>query len=149
MSTSTIRRLRGRSVAILSLYIWLFGAVAAQAHQSPAGCNTNGLTVNISRSPASVLNGDSVTYTFAVANLDSGASFPSCSRPCARLSAGGTWSPARTSAFASVTPAMTLIVHMTPPIGPNGENPVLPMMSRLPLSTIGIVKSGFPSIPGQ
>src|SRR5689334_17111458 len=65
-------RLRRRSVAIVASCVWLFGAVAAQAHQSPAGCNTNGLTVNISRNPPTVINGGTVTYMFAVANLDSG-----------------------------------------------------------------------------
>src|SRR5690348_6711477 len=62
--------LRRRSLAIMALYAWVFGAVAAQAHQSPATCNGNGVVLNLSRSPASVLVGGTVTYHVSIGNLD-------------------------------------------------------------------------------
>src|SRR5262252_5862442 len=70
MNGRRIWGLRKKSVAALSVYVWLFGAVAAYAHQSPANCNGNGVVLNMSRSPASVLVGGTVTYNFSIANLD-------------------------------------------------------------------------------
>jgi hypothetical protein len=44
------------------------------ASQSPAGCNTNGVAIDIQKSATNINNGDTVTYTVT---LDNGAS-PSC-----------------------------------------------------------------------
>ena len=71
----------------------------------------------------------------------------SCSVPSARVSSGPVWSPARTSATASNTPALTLSVHISvPPIAVGGDP-----AGRLRFVVIfcGMVKSGVPSAPGQ
>ncbi len=70
MNGRQISKLRKRSMAIASLYIWMFGAVAAYAHQSPANCNGNGVVLNMARSPSTVLVGGTVTYNLSIANVD-------------------------------------------------------------------------------
>src|SRR4029453_14903256 len=73
MNGRHISRFRKRALAIGALYVWLFGAVAAQAHQSPANCNGNGVGLNIQRTPASVGVGGTVSYNVSIFNLDDGS----------------------------------------------------------------------------
>jgi len=70
MNERRMSRLRRRSMAIASMYIGVFGAVAAHADQSPNGCNGNGVKLNILRSPASVPVGGTVSYNISIFNLD-------------------------------------------------------------------------------
>jgi hypothetical protein len=65
--------MRGRTVAVATLFLWAFGAVAARAIQSPPACNGNGVRMNIQRSPASVTLGSGntdVNYNVSIANID-------------------------------------------------------------------------------
>jgi hypothetical protein len=65
-----ITTLRSWSLAIMTSCAWTFGAMAAHANQSPIGCNLNGVTIHIQRSPASVMVGGVVSYNFSIGNLD-------------------------------------------------------------------------------
>ena len=60
-------RSRG-ALVIAAASVWTFGAATALALQSPANCNGNGVTLNISRAPASVVVGGSVSYNVSIDN---------------------------------------------------------------------------------
>jgi hypothetical protein len=73
----TRRGIASSKIACLGLCLALALLVVnspSHATQSPAGCNTNGVSIDIQKSATSVSNGDTVTYTVT---LDNGAS-PSC-----------------------------------------------------------------------
>jgi hypothetical protein len=55
---------------LLPLCIW---STTAQADQSPVGCNSNSLELTISKSKTTVMQGDSITYSLYVSNLNSGS----------------------------------------------------------------------------
>lgn len=55
-------------VASFAIVGALFGAGPASADQAPAGCTTNGLAINITKSRTLVRNGDTVDYTVSVSN---------------------------------------------------------------------------------
>jgi uncharacterized repeat protein (TIGR01451 family) len=46
----------------------------AAAIQSPTGCNSNRLSLSITRDKLTVQNGDTLTYTVTLSNVDAGAS---------------------------------------------------------------------------
>ena len=61
-------------LGVCMAFALLVVASPSVASQSPAGCNTNGVAIDIQKSATNINNGDTVTYTVTI---DNGAS-PSC-----------------------------------------------------------------------
>lgn len=61
------------SAYIISLVVALsIASIPASAIQSPGGCNSNRLTLTLSRDKITVERGDILTYTLTLSNLNSG-----------------------------------------------------------------------------
>lgn len=56
---------------LISLIVGVAFAVPVSAVQSPVGCNSNRLNLSVSRDKLTVQQGDTLTYTITVSNLDS------------------------------------------------------------------------------
>jgi uncharacterized repeat protein (TIGR01451 family) len=57
---------------IAAIVIALLPSISAYAVQSPVGCNSNRLNLSLSRDKITVQQGDTLTYTVTISNLDSG-----------------------------------------------------------------------------
>jgi len=59
--------------ASAAVLLGTFGAAPAGADQIPPGCDSNSLTLTVTKDRTLVRNGDVSTYTVAVANDEAGA----------------------------------------------------------------------------
>jgi uncharacterized repeat protein (TIGR01451 family) len=71
-SKHTKRRWLANRATIIALLLAL-APMTASAHQSPAGCNSSRLNLSIVRDHVQVSEGDTLTYTITVTNIDAGA----------------------------------------------------------------------------
>src|SRR5262245_57301908 len=62
-------KLRKSPLAIVGLYLWVFGVVSASAHVSPANCSGNTVALSMNRSPNPVVQGNVVTYNVGISNV--------------------------------------------------------------------------------
>jgi len=62
----------GASSLLASLSLLFAPAMPAFADQSPAGCNGNRLNTSLIKDKTAVYQGDTITYTVTVSNVDSG-----------------------------------------------------------------------------
>jgi len=72
--SNTVRTTALGATSLLSALALLFiPALPANADQSPVGCNGNRLNTSIIKNKTAVYQGDTITYTVTVSNLDSGS----------------------------------------------------------------------------
>jgi uncharacterized repeat protein (TIGR01451 family) len=71
-----LKKIRIYTAALLAITFSI--TLPVSAHQSPAGCNSNRLTLSLIRDKLLVEQGDTLTYTVTLSNLDAAGGIIAC-----------------------------------------------------------------------